>query len=301
VTEHNPPTTDELFKPLTDSVKAGNCVAVIGAGVSAGDYPLWSDLIQILRDRCGLKAEDFHSIDPLDIAETARSKDDEAYHATLTDVFKRKDAPQTALRYHLLARTKFISYVTLNFDPLLVDILSLHRNTYVSEYPWLSSEHNGNREVFHIHGRVWPDAGVRKHGVVLTRKDFDEAYNPYDSLLHAYLQTTFTQHDICFIGCNPTESNMHRLLRACKSIRDKMPSADDYRPPSWYLLWNDSSNLPPTLAECGIRPVLYQPLNNAYVGLDRVLAYWAGQSAPKIRRPSSTPSVYSAEKEPDHG
>ncbi len=110
-----PPTNDALFEVLTASIWDGRCIVVIGAGVSAADYPLWPDLIAVLQERCGLRAEDLVSKNPLEVAQAAKDKNLQEYVKALDEVFRRKERPVSAKRYHLLARTKFASYISLNF------------------------------------------------------------------------------------------------------------------------------------------------------------------------------------------
>ena len=126
-----PPTNDVVFPALKASIDQDRCIAVIGAGMSAADYPIWTDLISKLQKRCGVRSEDLSSRDPRDIAQTAQDKNPNAYFQALDEIFARKRAPGAAARYHLLARVGFISYLSLNVDPLLVDTFDLHRNITV--------------------------------------------------------------------------------------------------------------------------------------------------------------------------
>src|SRR4051812_1846599 len=127
------PTNDAVFPALRTSIWSRRCVAVIGAGVSAPDYPLWTDLIGELQERCGVRAEDALSSSPLDIAQAAADKNRSEYFRALDEIFARRSAPVTAGRYHLLARIPFVSYVSLNVDPLLVETLDLHKDIVISD------------------------------------------------------------------------------------------------------------------------------------------------------------------------
>ncbi|MCJ7543643.1 MAG: SIR2 family protein [Phycisphaerae bacterium] len=292
------PTNDLLFESLTKSVRSGRCIAILGAGMSAGDYPPWSTLLHMLRDGCSIRAEDLSSADPLDIAEAAKRKDQDRYHLLLDETFARKESPKSAPRYHLLARIEFASYITLNFDPLLADILDLHRNITVSAYPWIQDMYHGNRELFYVHGRLGPGYPAAKAKIVLTRAEFDQAYDPYGSRLHGFLQSTFLDHDVCFIGCNPVEANLERLLRACQSFCKGQYALDGPSPPHWFLLSDDAAEMPNGLDDCGIRLVRYPRVDVSFLGLDRVLEYWAGRRTPVVREPGTRESVYRGDVEP---
>ena len=130
-----PPTNDVVFPSLTASIKQDRCIAIIGAGMSADDYPVWTDLISKLQERCGVRSEDLSSRDPLDIAQAAQDKNPDSYSQALDEIFARKPAPRAAARYHLLARVGFSSYLSLNVDPLLVETFDLHHNITRSTIP----------------------------------------------------------------------------------------------------------------------------------------------------------------------
>ena len=107
-----PPTNDVIFPTLTESIRARRCVAVIGAGVSAADYPIWAHLISQLQECCGVRAEDLPSASPLDVAQAAMDKNPAAYYQALDEIFDRRPAPRSSRSYHLLARIQFLSCPT---------------------------------------------------------------------------------------------------------------------------------------------------------------------------------------------
>ncbi len=294
-----PPTNDVLFSPLTETIHGGNCVAIIGAGVSAGDYPLWNELISILRESCEVRPEELQSNDPLDVAEAAKGKGKD-YYDLLDEKFGRKDNPQTLYRYHMLARIKFASYITLNFDPLLLDTLNLHRNVKVSEYPVLKNQYHGERELFYLHGRLGPDRPAAKTKIVLTRTEFEEAYDPFKGRLHAFLQSTFLDYNVCFIGCNPEEENMRHLLKECEKCCENLHGLQDGNRPKRFLLWDGNSEPPETLTKyCGIEVVRYPNIDTKFSGLDQILKCWAKQEEPLYRSAGVDKSLYQADVEPE--
>jgi SIR2-like domain len=294
-----PPTNDVLFEVLTRVIWEGRCIVVIGAGVSAADYPVWTDLIAILQERCGLRAEDLLSTNPLDVAEAAKDKNPEEYARVLDEVFKRKDRPLSAKRYHLLARINFSSYVNLNLDPLLLDILDVHFDVTVSEYPHLQNQHHGRHELFYMHGRLGPDRPASTSRIVLTRAEFDQAYNPLQTRLHGFIQATMLDHHVCFLGCSPTEPYLARLMAACKSFCDADHGLVDPDRPRWFLLAEESYPESPALAASGIHLVRYPRRDASFSGMDAVLDYWAKKKPPTLRTPGVEPSPYRVDVEPD--
>lgn len=294
-----PPTNDALFEVLTRMIWEDRCIVVIGAGVSAADYPLWDRLIAILQERCGLRAEDVLTTSPLDVAQAARDKNPEEYARALDDVFKAKERPLSAKRYHLLARINFGSYITLNFDPLLLDVLDLHFDVTVSEYPHLQNQNHGHQELFYMHGRLGPGRPAATSPVVLTRSDFDRAYDPLQTRLHGFIQATMLDHHVCFLGCNPTEPYLARLLTACKGFCDADHGLINPSRPRWFLLAEDNYPDSPLLATSGIHLVRYPRRDAGFSGMDAVLEYWAKKKPPAVRTPGVSPSPYRVDVEPD--
>ena len=293
------PTNDVLFEVLTRVISEGRCIVVVGAGVSAADYPLWPDLIAILQERCGLRAEDLRTANPLDIAQAAKDKNPEQYAQALDDVFRRKERVLSSKRYHLLARISFASYLNLNFDPLLLDILDLHFDVTVSEYPHLQNQHHGPRELFYMHGRLGPGRPAATSPIVLTRSEFERAYDPLQTRLHGFIQATMLDHHVCFLGCNPTEPYLARLLAACKSFCDADHGLIDPKRPRWFLLAEDSYLDSPSLTASGIHVVRYPRRDASFSGMDAVLDYWSKKQPPAFRTPGVEPSPYRVDVEPE--
>lgn len=291
------PTNDILFPTLSDRVKRGHCVAVLGAGVSAPDYPLWPELIETLRTKCELRPEDEASGNPLDVAEVAKTKDTSKYYGVLRHLFARKKKYTCLKRYHLLARINFASIITLNMDPLLLDVIALHRNVTASAYPWLQNEYHGRSEVFFLHGRVDPDSTSGPE-IVLSRSDFEQAYDPLCCMLWSFVQQTLLSYDICFLGCNPSEPYLHRLISSCRSIRDGQFGMNKQDPPRWFLLAEEAWTVPPEVAEAGIAIVKYPMHNGSYVTFDNILESWADKKPPEFRTPGAQNSIYEAGEEP---
>ena len=294
-----PPTNDVPFDVLTQHIWEGKCLVVLGAGVSAPDYPLWPQLIATLQDRCGLRAEDLRSADFLDVAQAAKDKNPEEYARTLDDIFRRKEHPVSAKRYHLLARIPFLSYINLNFDPLLLDTFDLHFDVTVSDYPHLQNQNHGVKELFYQHGRLGTDRPAATSSIVLTRSEFDRAYDPMQTRLHGFIQATMLDHHVCFLGCNPTEPYLARLLAACKRFCEADHGLADPKRPRWFLLGDDSYENSATLTAAGIHLVRYPRRDAAFSGLDAVLEYWARKKPPVFRTPGVEPSPYRIDVEPD--
>lgn len=294
-----PPTNDVVFPALRASIQAGRCAAVIGAGMSAGDYPIWTDLISQLQERCGLRSEDLSSRDPLDIAQTAKDKNPAAYFEALDEIFAPKLAPNSASRYHLLPRIGFISYLSLNIDPVLVDTFNLHSNVTVSDFPNLQAQNHGQRELFCIHGRLGRDRPAATTSIVLTRREFEAAYDPWGSPLHSFVQQTILAHDLCFLGCNPAEPYLARILESCKRHNHAQHGLTSPARPQWYLLADEGYGQLDAASDCGIHVVHYDKLDSHFTGMDAVLEYWANKRPPFLRPSGVQESRFNPDVEPD--
>lgn len=298
------PTNDLLLGSLQDTIAGGHCLAFLGAGVSHDDYPLWSGLINALRERCSLRPEDLQGVDPLDIAEAAKNTNPSAYNQTLNELFDRRAQPRTARRYHMLDRIPFCGYLTLNFDSLLLDTLDLRRNVTVSDYPCLHPQHLRNSdhartELFYLHGRLGPNRPAEDARIVLTRSEFEEAYDPFGGPLHAFLWSALESHDICFIGCRPVEDNFARVLDACERFSEREHGLRDSNRPRRYLLWDSDSKPPGRIEELGIHTVRFDRVDSSYAGLVEMLEFLAGKREPRLRQPGVERSLYTSGPEPE--
>lgn len=292
------PTNDALYAPLNDSVRNGQCVAIIGSGVSQPDYPLWSELLNILCVECGMRPEDARSTDPLDIAQAVRVHDSDKYHSALDSIFSLPESPKSAMRYHCLARIPFNSYITLNFDPLLLHYLHLHANSTISDYPHISNENHGGHELFYVHGRLGPNRSARDTEIVFTRDDFELAYSPDRGRLHGFFQSTLLDHDVCFIGCDPTQPNMRYILQICNNQSSNTHGLSDHHKPRWFILLDEESLKSPDLQDYGLLVVRYPRVSSSFVGLDHVLEYLAGRKPVQLRGPGAGSPFMDATQEP---
>lgn len=293
-----PPSNDPLFPALASTVRAGTCVAIIGAGLSRPDYPSWATLIEMLLGRCEVRPEDVVGFDPLDSAEAAKRHAPKKYFAALDDIFAAVANASCSARYHLLARIKFKTRLTLNLDPMLWQTLDCHQNICVSDFPALQIDNVPKCHVFHLHGRLGLGRPAESTDHVLTRTEFEDAYSFHKNLLASFLQQVFIGNDVCFIGCDPAQDNMRDMLRICKSQCDRLNGTTNLSRPTWYYLHDDETEPPASLCGCGISPVRYHKQDRAYSGLDRVLEYLAGRVEMRVLRSGVERSPFEVQPEP---
>ncbi len=279
----NPPTNDPLFPDLTERIMSGRCNAFIGAGMSLQVYPAWNELIERVCRACGVNTGNVTSqnISRLELAQTAKDKNRCAYFRELHNIFKPADPTH---RHHLLARLPFKSYLTTNYDSLLLGACEFNNDNSVgySEYPALEIEHRTDGEVFFLHGRINPTDLNSEPNIVLTNNDFTYAYS--ETLLRSFLEQLLTFSNVCFLGCSLEDEYLQGVFRLCKKFRDAVKTQGHSNDPRWFILLDQESPLSEKWKEIGIKPVYYDKVNSGHDGLCKILEYWVDQK-PAILRP----------------
>jgi tetratricopeptide (TPR) repeat protein len=194
---HTIPGNQQAFQRLCEVIKAGEAIAFVGAGASAGLYPLWAELIGHLMDQAvsrGL-ATDANRIfwrqsqgqRPKAVTRLIKEKLGEGiYRSILGEIFAvRRGAdgkPYTAVHAALIALS-FRGFVTTNFDPALLEArLALRRD--VGSTGWATWKDDA------VHGWITGDVfktepcpilfahGVhqRPDTIVLSLDEYREAY-----------------------------------------------------------------------------------------------------------------------------
>lgn len=275
----SPPTNDPLLDALYKCIQNRKCVAIIGAGVSHPDYPLGNELGPRLVRACGVRNEDLRGDALEDLAEVAKAKNAGSYFRALDDLFARIDAPKSGRRYHMLARIPFMSVISLNFDCMLYDIFDLHGNLKVATYPSIAPRYlraeNSERVVHYLHGRLGPLRPAATSSILLTRTELEAAYEKPGSRLPDMLRSVFYDHDVCFLGCDPRQSDMTRILQICEDVCESTHGLEDQRRPLRFLLWDDHSDAANLESRTGIRVVRYPRGGDGFAGFDAMLEWLA--------------------------
>lgn len=226
-----------LPNALRDSILSKECVVFIGSGISRECYADWPTLINTLCNRCGVPQQLTRDSSALDLqvaADRARNANTSIYYNVLGEVFGQPINRANVL-YPILLSLPFRSYITTNYDPTLSFFASLRSDCTLPPmaYPNLDRAHINNRSIYYIHGYVSEDTCRASPPIILTKSDFDDAYE-YGSPLVAFLQQTFYHDPICFIGCGLNEPELNRLFDCVKKhhiYRHKL-AADRMEPPS---------------------------------------------------------------------
>jgi len=212
-------------QPLTEEIRAGNCVAFVGAGFSAPVIPGWISLLRGLadavpagapRDRA-LRLLDAPHPAPHDLEAVAQLLQDTVGSDRFTDALREAmaDPPSTPLmdeRLRLLTRIPFRAILTTNFDGLLPGALP-GREAYLSvlrprEHRWWDARfwrgpHVGPR-VVKLHG------DLAQGDVVFTRRDYRRRL--YDSPGYtAFLRSVFATTTVLYLGFSFTDAYLNEL------------------------------------------------------------------------------------------
>ena len=187
-----------VFDDLVDLLKERRPVAFVGAGASAGLYPTWSRLIELLADhavdRGRAEREDAErwktdttSTPQQRVDIIARELGNPRYHDFLADTFGPKrgaDGKRYTALHGALLRLTFRGYVTTNYDPgldfarqeLRPDSLSAGTPTWQdgnTVHRWRTGDifRRDDCPMLWLHG-CW----LRPDGIVLNSGSYSEAY-----------------------------------------------------------------------------------------------------------------------------
>lgn len=123
-----------------------------------------------------------------------------------------------------LSRLPFRILLTTNFDPWVGDICYPGPFEKMYIYPNIPINQSSNRCLYYLHGRFCSDdENPSIRNLVFGKKSFDVAYN--ESLLPGFLLNIFVYENILFVGFNPTESSIEKLLYKSIGIRSAIKAS----------------------------------------------------------------------------
>jgi SIR2-like domain len=210
-----------VFDALVSSLSDGEAIAFVGAGASAGMYPLWGEFIGQLADhavaegKAGPREAERWKSDtvftpPQRVNAILRRIGEPRYRSFLKDTFEPRRGPDgkryTATHATLL-RLPFAGYVTTNYDPALEFArMELRPGSLTTGTPtWQDDDevhrwHTGDifkREgdcpILWLHG-YWQ----RPNGIVLNSGEYSRAYKP--GLYRRLFEGLWGQRHLVFVG-----------------------------------------------------------------------------------------------------
>jgi hypothetical protein len=213
--------SQENIAHIIDRIRKKECCAFVGAGLSRpARYPSWSGLLDTLKteseDVLGRRINDAH-LDYYDRAEKYREILGLGnYRNIIQREFDPENNKQPWLPVHLdLVEMPFVSYITTNYDCVIENAYrKMGEAPIYSFYPLFPISHLRDRQIYHIHGIIdhsrLPET---QDSIVLTRSDFDEAYDQ-DSNLIKLITCLYTELTLFFVGFNVRDPSMMRILRS---------------------------------------------------------------------------------------
>lgn len=210
-----------VFESLVSSLRDEEAIAFVGAGASAGMYPLWGELINLLADHavaegCAapgdaerLKADT--TLTPQQRVQGILLRLEEArYRNFLKATFgprRSADGRRYTATHAALLRLPFRGYVTTNYDPALEfarmdlrpDSLTTGTPTWQDEdevHRWYSADIFKRGEdcpILWLHG-YWQRPG----GIVLDSGEYSRAYKP--GLYRRLFDALWGQRHLVFVG-----------------------------------------------------------------------------------------------------
>jgi hypothetical protein len=209
------------FDALVSSLRDGEAIAFVGAGASAGMYPLWGEFIGLLADHAVAEGKagpkdaarwkaDTTSTPQQRVGVILRRLGERRYRSFLKETFaprRRADGRRYTDTHAALLRLPFRGYVTTNYDPALdfarmdlrPDSLTTGTPTWQDDeevHRWYTGDVFRREEdcpVLWLHG-YWQ----RPQGIVLNSGEYSAAYRP--GLYRRLFDALWGQRRLAFVG-----------------------------------------------------------------------------------------------------
>ncbi|MBW2740143.1 MAG: SIR2 family protein [Deltaproteobacteria bacterium] len=221
------PGNESVLEEMYKLLDAEEAIAFVGAGASAGLWPLWDEFLtgfvehSLKLGKITQPEADYFKNDasqnPLETAQQLRDiigvRD---YCIYLQEIFKDKISPQTGgaftLTHKALLQLPIHNYLTLNYDAGLTNArAALYPKATTSYFFWDQEEarriheRGYKRLVLHAHGRH-----DRAESIILTLNDYRKAYD--NNAFVRLLNDLFNNKKLIFIGFGMTDPYIKQLF-----------------------------------------------------------------------------------------
>jgi hypothetical protein len=226
------PGNGPVLEKLCELLESGEAIALVGAGASAGLWPLWDkflegmigyalDQVKINQDEADfLKSE--ATTTPLETAQDLRNRlGEEHYFKYLQDTFKDQKSSQTGGAYtpthQALLQLPIQNYLTLNYDAGLTNArAALYPEATSTYFFWDQEEAHqilNNTEykklILHAHGRY-----DYTNSIILTIDDYRRAYDT--GMFYRTLNSLFADKSLVFVGFGLSDPYIKQLFNNVK-------------------------------------------------------------------------------------
>ncbi len=201
------------MKPIYDSYKNKRLILFIGAGASCElGLPSWDKLIDQLAEKLGYEPEVFKSYgNPRELAEyyklQTKDEDYKRLRASLKKEWIYTKPIQSSRLHELIAKSKFETIYTTNYDNCLEDAFSYHKKDF-TKIVCVTDLNNvtNKRKIIKFHGDLNKGTNfVLDESSYFERLDFE---NPLDIKFRADILNS----SILFIGYSISDINVRQLL-----------------------------------------------------------------------------------------
>jgi hypothetical protein len=256
----------------------------VGSGIVIPPGGTWIGLVSKIADRCRVKRKTSEPLPDLIDRCLTPSRRKICNDAFREEFPKHSVVTRTALVS--LHRLSFKSLLTTNFDPWIHQQSRIAHYKVVHKYPDLPLSGIGlSGGLFYLHGYFDPDSSDPPiDGLIFGRTSFEDAYR--ESLLPGFLLNVFTYENVLFVGFDPTENNIARILLASRQLRTQIARSLHTTPTvRHFILFPVSDGMTGAelarhaksvedLLALGIIPVQYAKKGDDFRGLEEVLAGW---------------------------
>jgi len=210
---------EEHWAQLVSDVQTGNCALFVGSGCSIPDYGTWRQMVE----RVGADAHqevppDLRPIGyPRFLGLCRETMGEEAYRASLGSILTPNGKEPYRPIHGAMVRTAFASFVTTNYDASLENADCLQPKVLppgsVLSYPddRLDPTRLRSRSMFHLHGRAYDGQACLLPRIVVTDRDFEEAYRRND--VTNTLRSLLSELSVLFVGFSSDDGVLQRVIR----------------------------------------------------------------------------------------
>ncbi len=274
---------------------------VLGAGTSKPPAPLWRDLVRKIAEACGVIADPQagNAMDSEALESVIDQCLDVAPQCVYREIHRQIPNYATATRSALpmILNLKPKAIITTNFDSYLWHLTTREAGWTLYAYPSLPATSGIKGHIYYIHGHLRYDGYQQscEERLVFGRRAFDEAYDESRSILPSLLKQVFTYENVIFVGFDPFERHMARILTECIKLRLTIAENEgaESGPQRYILLPTEDSTDGKTeetriaqierFRALDIRVIEYPKVEGDFVGLEMELSGWLQEGDPATR------------------
>lgn len=266
------PEAQKVGDYVTNFLGEGDCIAWIGSGLSLPEYLSWDDAVAELCVKClkdPVRPSSGDAGNLMALAEECKKQNQTLYYQVLGELFGHVSR-STRSAYNYICSSRFIGFVTTNFDPLLLLAAGKRR---VSSYPDLLASGLLPDSVVYLHGRAYkPDGSPDASQLVFSRGEFETAYSA--SFLPSFLMMILGTYNTLFVGCRLSEEYIQSTFSQIRKVYENFAQLQKRKRLILLPTEDDASRAAEeqkNMAAIGIEIVRYPRLDDSHRDVHQVL------------------------------